>query len=242
MNRSLSFIAAAAIAVSLLTVISASAKEIKASPQCSSVISSDVNGRITINTPENASAEVTITFDSPEGKGLPYYTEDVAPNSSVSFDIEGRENTENDYRRYSLYVILTLDASESEPFINEFTIPDAYYHEGSFTHVIYNFSADDAITDAPWDKTTNKDGSENILMHIAGIITGDVDNDGKISASDATAVLQEYSSLSTGESGSFTKAQFKAGDVNNDGAINASDASSILAYYAALSTNQEAHW
>lgn len=65
---------------------------------------------------------------------------------------------------------------------------------------------------------------------------GDVDNDGKINAVDASAVLAYYAMLSTGQDGGFTEAQKLASDVDNDGKINAVDASCILAYYAYIST------
>ncbi|MDO4863182.1 MAG: dockerin type I domain-containing protein [Ruminococcus sp.] len=65
---------------------------------------------------------------------------------------------------------------------------------------------------------------------------GDVDGDGSVSAKDASAILVEYSKLSTGDDPTFTEAQKAAADVNGDGKTDAKDASVILAYYAYLST------
>ena len=62
---------------------------------------------------------------------------------------------------------------------------------------------------------------------------GDVNCDGHVDASDATAVLQAYSSLSTGGKTYINKS---IADWNNDGAIDSSDASAILQKYAELST------
>ena len=241
MQKTISLIIASALVLTQLP-FTVSAAENKPQPKCSYFVKSDVNGCVTVNTPEGASAEVNITFASPEGKALPYYSEKIAADSSLSFDIEGHDNTDDDYRNYTISVVLSTEDADSEPFTDTFTIPDGNDNPDSFTNIIYNFLADDEITDEPWKKTPGDDGSVNVLMHISGVIMGDVDGDGKVSASDATAVLLEYSALSTGESGSFSKKQFKAGDVNKDGAINSSDASSILAYYAALSTNQDPHW
>ena len=65
---------------------------------------------------------------------------------------------------------------------------------------------------------------------------GDVNEDGKIDAKDASAILVEYSIMSTGGDGNFTASQKQAADVNADTKIDAKDASSILSYYAMAST------
>lgn len=73
-----------------------------------------------------------------------------------------------------------------------------------------------------------------IADNAAGL--GDVDGNNAVDASDASAVLGEYSILSTGGTSKFTDSQKKRADVNKDGSIDSSDASHILAYYAYLST------
>ena len=65
---------------------------------------------------------------------------------------------------------------------------------------------------------------------------GDVNNDGKVDAKDATMVLVYYSQVSTGGDGELTENQKKAADMNGDSHIDAKDASVILAAYAAAST------
>ncbi|WP_075423493.1 leucine-rich repeat protein [Ruminococcus sp. XPD3002] len=65
---------------------------------------------------------------------------------------------------------------------------------------------------------------------------GDVDKDGFVSASDSSAVLQEYARLSTAAEGTFTSYQIYMGDFDENGRIDAGDASAILAEYARLST------
>ena len=66
--------------------------------------------------------------------------------------------------------------------------------------------------------------------------SGDLNDDGKIDANDATLVLVNYSLLSTGEPIQLTESQQKAADVNGDGKIDSSDATTILQYYSYLST------
>ncbi len=62
----------------------------------------------------------------------------------------------------------------------------------------------------------------------------DVNMDGKITAVDASLVLNEYSELSSGSISSFCAIQKKAADINGDEFIDARDASLILSRYAEL--------
>ena len=66
---------------------------------------------------------------------------------------------------------------------------------------------------------------------------GDVNDDGKIDSTDASAVLKEYSCASTSKESYLTDTQKKAADVINDSVFDANDASKLLAYYSGLSTS-----
>lgn len=78
--------------------------------------------------------------------------------------------------------------------------------------------------------------SNEIASYIYPEITkGDVNNDGKIDASDASLVLVAYSCLSTGKNPALNYDLF---DWNGDGKIDSSDASCILVKYAELSTTK----
>jgi hypothetical protein len=68
---------------------------------------------------------------------------------------------------------------------------------------------------------------------------GDVNDDGKINAVDASSVLAYYAMISTNQDGGYDDEQKLAADVNNDGKINAVDASCILSYYAYTSTTED---
>lgn len=67
---------------------------------------------------------------------------------------------------------------------------------------------------------------------------GDVNNNGKIDAIDASMILSEYVASATNNTTAFTEEQKKAADVNLDGNIDAIDASKILAYYSATATGK----
>lgn len=67
---------------------------------------------------------------------------------------------------------------------------------------------------------------------------GDINNDFSINAVDASIVLTEYASISSGKKTTFTDdRQTLAADVDTNGSINAVDASYILSYYAYVSTS-----
>lgn len=69
-----------------------------------------------------------------------------------------------------------------------------------------------------------------------GYYLGDIDNDGRIDATDASKILQAYSALSTGGSNPLNHFQELAADVNHDGYITSVDASLVLSYYSYVST------
>lgn len=67
--------------------------------------------------------------------------------------------------------------------------------------------------------------------------SGDVNNDGRTDAIDASKVLSYYAKLSTDGEVTLSAKQIKAADINGDEVIDAVDASNILAYYARVSTS-----
>ena len=65
----------------------------------------------------------------------------------------------------------------------------------------------------------------------APYMLGDIDNDKKITGSDATMILREYTLISSKKEGELTKLQKDACDVDRDGKITGSDATLTLMYY-----------
>lgn len=62
---------------------------------------------------------------------------------------------------------------------------------------------------------------------------GDVNNDGKVDAVDASTILNYYASLSVGNE---VNIDYSVCDFNHDGSVNAVDASAVLSVYASMST------
>lgn len=199
----------------------------------------DVNGSITVTLPEGMSAKVNISFDSPEGKAEPYYITELSENSSAVFEIEGRDNSEDDYRNYLLTV--APSGMNVEPFTAEFTVPDGNDNPDSFNEMKYTFTIDDVVSDNDWD-ASGSNGDVTVAYHLKAYTLGDVNEDGKIDAKDASAVLMYYSAASTGAETTLSDSQMKAANVNGDSHIDAKDASRILMYYSVASTGGEPSW
>ncbi|MDE7097825.1 MAG: hypothetical protein K2O60_01590 [Ruminococcus sp.] len=217
---------------------------IKQTPVYNEFDENEVNGTVTVNIPENVTAHIAIDFDSPEVTNEPYYIADVDGGNSYSFDIEGRDNTEADYRYYNISISLTGGeyGFTSEPFTDRTNVLDANDNPDKFTEYIYNFTVDDKTTDSDWDITSEKGTEKSIAVHLDGIMLGDINNDGIVDANDSSIVLAEYAVLSTGEDSTFTQREQQKADVTMDSAIDANDASKILAYYSENSTGGNASW
>lgn len=204
----------------------------------------DVNGCVTVSVPENSTAAVSITFDSPEVEDEPYYYADMLESGTYSFDIEGYDNTEEDYRIYTISVELSGGKYNisSKPYTDEFTIPDGNDTPDSFREIKYEFTIDDKQSLNDWDIESETESEKNISVHLDYVMIGDVDHSGKVDASDASFVLVEYSLLSTGGVSSWTEKEKLCGDVNGDSKIDSTDASAILVYYSINSTGGNASW
>lgn len=78
-------------------------------------------------------SEVKITFTSPEVTDEPYYIKNMTGGDSYSFDIEGRDTTENDYRNYTLNVAITGGQYEDTAVYKDtFTVPDGNDNPAKF--------------------------------------------------------------------------------------------------------------
>lgn len=79
------------------------------------------------------------------------------------------------------------------------------------------------------------------FQYYAPYVLGDVNEDGKINATDATQILRYYNNLLPNAlvdvNGNDIASRIQAADVNADGKINATDATQILRYYNGLKPN-----
>ena len=237
MKKSRSTAVLTAAVLPFMELLSASAADTSISRDYTDFNPNDVNGHITVEIPEDAAAYAAVTMSSPETSNEPYYTGTIAGGDSYTFDIEGRDNTDDDYRNYTLQITLTGGVYDSSEFFGiSFTIPDGDNNPGSTVNETYRFILDDQLKQG-WDIISSQDGVTEIAVHLNGFLLGDIDGDSAVLAADASMALAEYSKLSVGISASFDERQKAAADINADDVIDAADASSILAYYALASTS-----
>ena len=204
-----------------------------------------VNARVNITMPENATAELLVTFDSPECVAEPYYKADIAAGETVSLDLEGYDTVDpkTDFRSYKAAVKVkggqydTVYTYTTAPM----TVPDPNDHPDSFIEMNLVISVDGEMS-AKTETVTVDGNTCYIALHLDGYVKGDVNGDGIIDSNDASLVLEEYALASTGAAGKFGQREMMAGDINADGIIGSDDASSILAYYAAASTGGNPTW
>lgn len=77
-----------------------------------------------------------------------------------------------------------------------------------------------------------------VLQAMAEPVMGDVNSDGKIDASDASAILVHAANVGSGLDGTLTESQQKLADVDEDDSVNSQDAAQILCYAAASGSGQ----
>lgn len=217
---------------------------VKVEPVCEHIIKSDINGRVFLNIPDGASADVSIEYQSPEYDAHQYYNTTLLGGNNYYFDIEGRDISVSDYRVYKINVILKggMYNMTADVYTDTFNIPDGNDNPDSFRTLSYTFSIDDAESDKSWNVISDDGTDKKIAVHLNSLMLGDVNQDSSVDSSDASLVLSEYAALSTGGQSSLSDKQKKAADVNKDGFINSSDSSKILSYYAEISTGGKPSW
>ena len=165
------------------------------------------------------------------------YSEDTLLNNSSLFTIDFvvPENAEGG-EVYPFGISYSDDGTAHDAFIDsEQSDAGKLQMTYVFTKGIYNGYI--KIQDETKTTTTATTSAPNV-SHV-DYKPGDVNNDDRIDAVDASSVLSYYAKISANQYGGYDEAQKLAADVNHDGLINAVDASNILAYYAYVSTATE---
>jgi len=132
------------------------------------------------------------------------------------------------------YPLATFEAAVDKSAAGSYDI-NIYDKNQSFTFVTYR-NADNSPEYTP-DGEKNKLICSNLRINVSDRLLGDVNNDGKINAVDASTILSAYANVSTGAASGLTDEAMAAADVDGDSKINAVDASNVLGYYAYQSTS-----
>lgn len=78
-----------------------------------------------------------------------------------------------------------------------------------------------------------------VLRAMAEPLPGDVDGDGKIDATDASAILVHSANVGSGLGETLTESEQKLADVDENGVVNSQDAAQVLSYAAAVGSGQD---
>ena len=202
----------------------------------------DVNGTVSVYIPPEIDAQVTITFDSPEGEDFLYYDILADGGSAYAFGIEGTLS-END-RIYTLSILpVSSEGYEAvEAYTEKFTVDDPDTAPDSYFVRNFDVKFDYEYDGTSWEITKDDGENKEILFSFSRYSIGDVDLDGKITASDAALVLGEYAALAANGESVLDRNQKMVADVDSDDKITASDAAKILEYYAAASSGKTPSW
>ena len=239
-NKTVSIITAAALLLSPMTVNAAAESQKPVFPQFNK---NEVNGTIVVNLPDEVIADIDITFDSPEGLEFSYYSVKDLAKGSYSFDIEGRDNTADDYRYYQIKIKLKktavgaandyyMDFINNSERENSFMIPDKNDNPDTFSTYTYNISVVEGKANNMWDTKLTDKVTKSVIFYPSPRIEGDINSDGKVDGIDASAILTAYAKESVGKESGLTEEQTKAADINGDGKMDGNDASLLLSYYA----------
>lgn len=202
----------------------------------------DVNGAVEISLPKDITAKVTVTFDSAEGKSLPYYDSVISGGYAYTFDIEG--TIESDDRLYTLSILpINAEGFEvREDYTEQFSVKDADNFPDSFAAYRYDIKYNNDYEGESWKITGSEGRNKEITFSFFNYSIGDIDMDGKITAYDAASVLTEYATISANMESTLDSGQRIIADVDKDGKITAYDASIILTNYARISAGKEPIW
>jgi hypothetical protein len=149
----------------------------------------------------------------------------------------GADDAGKDGIMWTVDVTLPADCKVGDTFTYE--IGKSKY--GKIQPLFTNFANDDkgkAMTKYIFSEGLEK--GEIRIIEDPPYDMGDINNDKFVDSVDASVLLKEYASVSSGKTSTFTdKRQELAADVNKDGKADAVDASAILAFYAFNSSSDK---
>lgn len=202
----------------------------------------DVNGTVTVYIPPEIDAQLTITFDSPEGEDFLYY--DILANggTAYAFGIEGTLSDTDRIYTLSILPVSNEGYAAAEAYTEEFTVADPDTVPDSYFVRNFDVKFDYEYDGTSWELTKDDGENKELLFSFRRYAMGDVDLDGKIAASDAALVLSEYAALAANGGSVLDKNQKLVADVDSDEKITAFDAAKILEYYADASSGKTPSW
>ncbi len=187
----------------------------------------------TMSTADEMTANAPINGRIHAGKGKDYYklTLEKGGKLDLRFVIEPNSSNNDEYWQVTL-----MDENGSSLVTKAITGVNATTTLGEYeaaAGTYYVLVENDSYYYWVTQYTLTADFEENTT------ISGDVNEDGKVDASDAAALLTAAAKLGSGAESGLTEAQEAAANVNGDEAIDATDAAAILSYAAAVGSGNE---
>lgn len=197
----------------------------------------NIAGKLSVTIEGGRNIEVEIQEKTKEGILTHYDT--VLGDGTYNFMLRCNEYGTSDDTYHSSYILKLCDSKDhkSEYEIKNITVADnAYNNNITFSEYKYTIHSEEsserkisAEIDEPSVKNGILTGGGAIDIKCVSYILGDVNNDLKVDAKDATAVLIDYASTLLGKKSALDS---DASDVNSDGYTDSKDATMILVYYA----------
>ena len=130
------------------------------------------------------------------------------------------------------YPLATFEAAVDKSAAGSYDV-SIYNQNQNFTFVTYRTENSPEYTPS---SEKYKLICRDLRVNVSDRLLGDVNNDGKINAVDASSILTAYANVSTNKESGLSEEAMAAADVDGDCKINAVDASNVLGYYASQST------
>lgn len=116
----------------------------------------------------------------------------------------------------------------AESIIELLDLPETGRENGTLMRRAYTYSGAEGTLAA-----VNSSIDAGIMSRVLKNSYGDIDANGEVDISDATAALDIYASIGAGNTPGITGVNALAADVNGDGTVDTADATEMLGYYAA---------
>lgn len=178
---------------------------------------------------EDNSAE-TIIYENVKSDGVKvasalYYDDKIPSDGKLKpLQLEGEKSDS--------YPLAVFDAAVDKSAAGSYDIT-VYNKNQSFTFVTYRTESKPEY--AP-DSEKYKLICTELRVNVSDRLLGDVNDDGKINAVDASTILTAYANTSTSKPSGLSEEAMAAADVDGNSAVNAVDASNVLSFYAYQST------
>lgn len=179
---------------------------------------------------EDNSAE-TIIYENVKSDGVKvasalYYDDKIPSDGKLKpLQLEGEKSDS--------YPLAVFDAAVDKSAAGSYDIT-VYNKNQSFTFVTYRTESKPEY--AP-DSEKYKLICNELRVNVSDRLLGDVNDDGKINAVDASTILTAYANTSTSKPSGLSEEAMAAADVDGNSAVNAVDASNVLSFYAYQSTS-----